>query len=77
VISGLRLEKTSEKSAVGCSVVVTWAENGSIPIAGAEPHLVADFNDQYEKGLDEYWRISRREITRIFVGHQNTGPVGG
>lgn len=77
MISGLRLEYVDEVTAAGFSVVTTWAANGSIPISGAEPHLVADFEDLYIKSSDGRWRIARREISRIFVAHGNSGPVGG
>ncbi|MCB1638218.1 MAG: hypothetical protein KDI15_05165, partial [Thiothrix sp.] len=77
MISGLRLARLDAERATGCSVVTTWAANGVIPINHAEPHLVADFDDTYIRGADGRWRIERREISRIFVAQDNTGPVGG
>jgi len=77
VISGLRLDGLDDGRACGSSVVVTWAADGSIPVAGSDPWLVADFDDIYRKDAAGCWRIERREITRIFVARDNTGPVGG
>lgn len=75
-ISGLRLQRVDEITATGCSVVVTWAADGTVPIHDAAPYLVADFNDRYSKEVDGIWRIERREISRIFVARNNTGPIG-
>ncbi|MFT5115819.1 MAG: hypothetical protein ACI8P9_005172 [Parasphingorhabdus sp.] len=76
VISGLRLDSNGEHSATGNSVVVTWAANGSLPVAGTVPHLVADFTDEYHLCDDARWRINKREIERIFVAPGNQGPIG-
>jgi len=76
VISGLRLQRSGENTATGCSVVVTWAANSLVPVSGATPHLVADFLDEYRHDDNVGWRISRRQIERIFVAPDNTGPVG-
>lgn len=77
VISGLRLQSSGDDMALGQSVVVTWAGNGSVPIRDAAPFLVADFSDQYQRQGDGRWLIAQREISRIFVPQQNSGPIGG
>lgn len=77
IISGLRFEKVIDAPdrVTGHSVVVTWAANSSVPVASADPFLVADFIDEYQLGNDDQWRIRRREIERIFVAPNNQGPV--
>ena len=74
--SGLRFEITSDNSAKGNSVCMTFAADQKPPIATASPHLVADFIDDYELCADNRWRICRRHIERIFVDPKNAGPVG-
>jgi hypothetical protein len=74
--TGLRFDITSENSATGNSVCMTFAADQKPPISTANPHLVADFVDEYEHCADDRWRISRRHIERIFADPQNKGPVG-
>jgi hypothetical protein len=74
--SGLRLEIESRTEAKGTSVCMTFAQNGTPPLAPAVPILVADFNDLYACGEDGRWRIRERHIVRIFVDHTDTKPVG-
>lgn len=73
--SGLRIEIESPTRARGTSVCLTFAANGEPPLP-ATPHLVADFDDLYERGADGRWRFRERHITRIFVAADNPGPVG-
>lgn len=73
--SGLRIDIESRMRARGTSVVLTFAADGEPPLPAA-PHLVADFDDVYARGADGRWRILERHIGRIFVGAENTGPVG-
>ena len=74
--SCLRLQVESEDRASGTSVCLTFAFDGTAPIVPAEPHLVADFIDDYRRCADGRWRISKRHIERIFVAANNQGPVG-
>lgn len=74
--SGLRFEITSDNSAKGNSVCMTFAADQQPPIAATMPHLVADFVDNYRLCADDRWRICRRHIERIFVDPDNEGPVG-
>jgi hypothetical protein len=74
--TGLRLKLTSDVTAIGESVCMTFAANNLPPINNAEPYLVADFIDEYLLCDDGRWRISKRHIERIFVAAENTGPVG-
>jgi hypothetical protein len=76
VQTGLLINLGTDKRATGTSCCVTYAANASPPIVGTEPLLVADFYDEYEKGDDGQWRISARDIKRVFVAPGNTGPVG-
>ena len=74
--SGLRLQIDSETSATGQSVCMTFGADQSAPIPSTEPHLIADFVDEYRHCADGRWRISRRHIERIFVAPSNQGPIG-
>lgn len=74
--SGLRLRIVNENSATGQSVCLTFAADESPPITPSTPHLVADFEDEYELCDDGRWRISRRHIKRIFADSHNPGPIG-
>ena len=74
--SGLRLEIESAARARGTCVCMTFAQNGTPPLAPAIPILVADFDDVYERGADGRWRIRERHITRIFVDSHATAPQG-
>jgi ketosteroid isomerase-like protein len=74
--SGLRVEIDSDTSARGTSVCLTFAFDGPAPVTPATPHLVADFEDVYRRCADGKWRIAVRNIRRIFVAADNTGPVG-
>jgi|MEHZ01.4.fsa_nt_MEHZ011034607.1_8 hypothetical protein len=73
--SGLRIEFLDEYRATGQSVCATFAANEAPPVATTDIHLVADFEDEYQKGEDGRWRIRRREIRRIFVHESNLAPV--
>ncbi len=53
---------------------LTFAADGEPPLP-ATPHLVADFDDVYERA-DGAWRFRERHIRRIFVAEGNPGPVG-
>ena len=74
--SGLRLQIDSETSAAGQSVCMTFGADLSPPISSTEPHLIADFVDEYRHCTDGRWRFSRRHIERIFVAPDNQGPIG-
>jgi hypothetical protein len=74
--SGLRIDIRDSHSATGSSVCATFAADELPPIFTATPHLVADFEDEYERCDDGRWRISRRHIERIFLDPQNEGPIG-
>lgn len=74
--SGLRLDIESATRATGTSVCMTFAQQGVPPLAPALPILVADFDDEYVRGDDGRWRISRRHIERVFVDNEDTKPVG-
>lgn len=73
--SGLRIEIESPTRARGTSVCLTFAADGEPPLP-ATPHLVADFDDVYERGADGRWRFRQRHIERIFVAEDNPGPIG-
>ena len=74
--SGLRLQINSETSAAGQSACMTFGADQSPPISSTEPHLIADFVDEYRHCTDGRWRFSRRHIERIFVAPDNQGPIG-
>jgi ketosteroid isomerase-like protein len=74
--TGLRITLQAPDSAVGRSVCLTFASDGPPPISPATPLLVADFIDEYHRGTDGRWRISKRHIERIFTASGNTRPVG-
>jgi len=74
--TGLRLEIECPTAARGTSVCLTFAFDGPPPVTPATPFLVADFVDAYRLCSDGRWRISVRNIQRIFVAAANAGPVG-
>ncbi len=74
--SGLSIQFTGADEARGHSVCLTFAKDGLPPIVPAIPYLVADFHDHYRRDPDGKWRILRREIERVFLDPDNTGPVG-
>lgn len=74
--SGLKLDIESATSARGTSVCLTFGAFGEPPLSPAEPILVADFVDRYERGADGKWRFAERHIHRIFQSPDNTKPVG-
>jgi ketosteroid isomerase-like protein len=75
--TGLMLQIDSATAARGRSVCLTFAHDGPPPVTPATPYLVADFEDEYRACADGQWRISRRDIRRIFMAEGNPGPVGG
>jgi hypothetical protein len=75
IYSGLRLTIHSAKEASGTSVCLTFAADGPPPHP-ADPLLVADFEDRYQRCPDGRWRFLERHIRRIFVDPANPGPVG-
>lgn len=75
--SGLRLNIEDPANATGSSVCMTFAFDGPAPVPNARPHLVADFEDRYRCDPDGRWRITERNIRRIFVAPDNPGPVQG
>lgn len=74
--SGLRIDVKDRISATGNSVCATFAADELPPVPNASPHLVADFEDEYEYCDDGRWRISQRHIERIFLHPGNEGPIG-
>jgi len=74
--TGLMLQIDSATLARGRSVCLTFAFDGPPPVTPATPHLVADFEDRYQRCADGRWRIAERHIRRIFVAADNPGPVG-
>ena len=74
--SGLRVTIESAELARGESVCLTFAADELPPISPATPYLVADFSDLYVLCPDHRWRIKHRQISRIFVGESNAGPIG-
>ena len=74
--TGLLIRLADEQNATGQSVCLTFAANAQVPVGHTEPYLVADFIDEYQRGGDGMWRISKRSIQRIFVAKNNQGPVG-
>ena len=73
--TGLRIKFKSADEAEGYSVVLTYAGNGTPPFQNVTPTLVADFIDRYRRTEDGRWRISRREIHRMFEA-PDTKPYG-
>ncbi len=74
--SGLRIQIDDASSATGQSVCMTFGADQPAPISNTEPHLIADFIDEYRHCDDGRWRICRRHIERIFVAPNNQGPIG-
>lgn len=74
--SGLKLDIESATRARGTSVCMTFAQNGTAPLAPAIPILVADFVDVYAHGVDGRWRFQEKHIHRIFVDSLASSPVG-
>jgi ketosteroid isomerase-like protein len=64
--SALRIAFDGADRATGTSTWVTFAGEGTPPIAGTQPFVVSDVADDYRRDADGAWRISRRTITAIF-----------
>jgi ketosteroid isomerase-like protein len=75
--SGLRLFFLEDEVARATSLWLTFAHNGSPPIANCDPFLVADFMDVYRRGADGRWRIESRHIEPIFRNPAIPPPGGG
>jgi len=64
--TGLRINFSSENEAIGQSVCLTFAGNRTPPFQGADPLLIADFEDEYQRDENGIWKINSRRIHRIF-----------
>jgi SnoaL-like domain len=77
--TNLRLTFESERRARGTCIMTLFAEDG-LPPHVAEPFLVADYDDIYERGSDGRWRYASRTITWLFMrrdGKVSPLPLGG
>jgi uncharacterized protein (TIGR02246 family) len=78
IFSNLRLVMEGERRARGCVILTLYAADG-MPPHPAEPMLVADYDDIYERGEDGRWRYRERIITWLFrrAGASSPLALGG
>lgn len=76
IVSGLIIDIIDMHRARGRSVCVLFAGSGPPPVSLGGAQVIADFVDEYILGEDQNWRISRRDIERVFVAPGDAGPLG-
>ena len=78
IFTNLRLVFDGDTHASGTSIMTLYAEDG-VPPHVAEPFLVADYDDIYERGADGRWRYASRTVTWLFLnrdGKRSPLPLG-
>lgn len=74
IFSNLRLEIESDTRVKGTTILTLFANDGVGPHP-AEPMLVADYDDIYEKDTDGVWRYRQRIITWLFRREGAASPL--
>ncbi len=74
IFTNLRLTVESDTRARGTVIMTLFAEDGAPPLP-AEPMLVADYDDVYERGADGRWRYASRTITWLFRREGASSPL--
>lgn len=72
IFTNLRLTHESDNRIQGQCILTLFAQDGEPPLV-AEPFLVADYDDIYEREADGCWRYAQRVVTWRFV--QRDGKV--
>lgn len=72
IFTNLRLTHESDSRIQGQCILTLFAQDGEPPLV-AEPFLVADYDDIYEREADGCWRYAQRVVTWRFV--QRDGKV--
>ena len=73
IFTNLRLCYESETRVTGTCILLLFADDGLPPLP-AEPNLVSDYEDIYERGDDGVWRYASRTVTHLFL-HRDHKPV--
>jgi hypothetical protein len=73
IFTNLRLSYESENRVQGSCILLLFAEDGAPPHP-AEPNLVADYDDIYERDDDGVWRYASRTVSHLFL-HRDHKPV--
>jgi ketosteroid isomerase-like protein len=74
IFSNLRITRESETRAHGTVILTLFAQDGPPPHP-AEPMVVADYDDIYERGGDGKWRYKERLITWLFQRADARSPL--
>jgi uncharacterized protein (TIGR02246 family) len=74
LFSNLRLVVESDRRVRGTVVLTLYAADGPPPHP-ADPMLVADYDDVYERGDDGKWRYRERIITWLFKRQGASSPL--
>ena len=79
IFTNLRLTYEARDRVRGTCILTLFAGDGAPPHL-AEPFLVADYDDVYERDSDGRWRYASRTITWLFLqreGKVSPLPLGG
>jgi ketosteroid isomerase-like protein len=74
IFTNLRLTVKSDGRVRGQAILLLFAGDGPPPLP-AEPMIVADYDDIYERGADGRWRYRERIITWIFQRPDAKSPL--
>ena len=74
IFSNLRLTIENERRARGTVILTLFAADGPPPHP-AEPMLVADYDDIYQRGEDGIWRYQERIINWLFRRKEASSPL--
>jgi ketosteroid isomerase-like protein len=74
IFTNLRLTREGETVARGKVILLLFAGDGAPPLP-AEPMIVADYDDVYERGADGRWRYAERIITWVFQRADAASPL--
>ncbi|WP_438391900.1 nuclear transport factor 2 family protein [Caballeronia sp. DA-9] len=73
IFTNLRLAYDGLDRVRGTTLLILFAEDGPPPHR-AEPNLVSEYEDIYERGPDDVWRYASRLVTPLFL-HPDSKPL--
>ena len=74
IFTNLRLTPLADGRVAGNCILLLFAQDGPPPHP-ADPMVVADYDDVYERGDDGRWRFKKRVITWIFARDGASSPL--
>jgi ketosteroid isomerase-like protein len=74
IFSNLRLTPLADGLVGGSCILTLYARDG-LPPHPAEPLVIADYDDIYQRGEDGRWRFKERIITWIFAREGASSPL--